>query len=139
MAFIQGTAIAINARGLLLMGPPASGKSDLALRLVDRGATLIADDLVHYAIMDGWPHLLPPTGRSGALMTRDIGLVRLATTSTPTPLAMVLHLLPDAAQNQPQPDRFRLSEGVEVPAVSIYAKTASAAIIAELAFHRWAL
>lgn len=139
MAFIQGTAIAINARGLLLMGPPASGKSDLALRLVDRGATLIADDLVHYAMMDGWPHLLPATTRSGALMTRDIGLVRMTTEAIPTPLAMVLHLRPEAAENQPQPDRFRLSEGVEVPAVSIYAKTASAAIIAELAFHRWAL
>ena len=139
MAFIQGTAVAINARGLLLMGPSVSGRSDLALRLVDRGATLIADDLVHYAMMDGWPHLLPATGRSGALMTREIGLVRMGATAAPAPLAMVLHLLPDAVQNQPQPDRFRLSEGVEVPAVSLFAKTASAAIIAELAFHRWAL
>jgi HPr kinase/phosphorylase len=35
--------------GVLLLGPPGSGKSDLALRLIDAGFTLVADDRVDIA------------------------------------------------------------------------------------------
>ena len=41
---LHATAIAINGAGVLLLGPSGSGKSDLALRLIDRGAVLISDD-----------------------------------------------------------------------------------------------
>ena len=33
-------------KGILLTGPPGSGKSDLLLRLLDRGFMLVADDQV---------------------------------------------------------------------------------------------
>jgi serine kinase of HPr protein (carbohydrate metabolism regulator) len=42
---LHATAVALGEAGVLLLGPPGSGKSDLALRLIDRGAILIADDL----------------------------------------------------------------------------------------------
>jgi HPr kinase/phosphorylase len=45
-AIVHGTAIAWLDRGILLLGRPGSGKSDLALRLIDAGARLVADDLV---------------------------------------------------------------------------------------------
>ena len=93
MEYVQGTAVAINGRGLLLLGPPGVGKSDLALRLIDRGAQLIADDLVPCTAIRGWPHLSAPTKRIGQLMTRDIGLARLPVISIAVPLAMVLPLL----------------------------------------------
>ncbi len=41
---IHATAVALDGVGVLLRGPPGSGKSDLALRLIDQGARLIADD-----------------------------------------------------------------------------------------------
>jgi hypothetical protein len=45
-AIVHGTAIAWLGRGILLLGRPGSGKSDLALRLIEAGALLVADDLV---------------------------------------------------------------------------------------------
>jgi HPr kinase/phosphorylase len=42
--FIQATCVAIDGIGVLLRGPPGSGKSELALQLIDRGARLVADD-----------------------------------------------------------------------------------------------
>ncbi len=41
---VHATCVAIRGRGLLIMGESGAGKSDLALRLVDRGATLVSDD-----------------------------------------------------------------------------------------------
>ena len=39
--FIQATCVAIDSRGVLIRGAPGSGKSDLALRLIDGGAALV--------------------------------------------------------------------------------------------------
>ena len=43
---IHATCIALDGRGVLLRGPSGSGKSDMALRLIDAGAELVADDRV---------------------------------------------------------------------------------------------
>ena len=42
----QGTCVAIGARGVMIEGAPGIGKSSLALALIDRGARLVADDVV---------------------------------------------------------------------------------------------
>ena len=34
---IHATAVAVDGLGILLTGPSGSGKSDLALRIIDRG------------------------------------------------------------------------------------------------------
>ena len=44
--FVHATAVAVGLKGVLLLGPSGSGKSDLALRLIDQGARLVADDQV---------------------------------------------------------------------------------------------
>src|SRR5437763_699931 len=44
MIRVHGTCVAIAGEGVLLRGMPGSGKSDLALRLIDGGARLVADD-----------------------------------------------------------------------------------------------
>ena len=56
MTLLHATAISINGQAVLLIGPPGSGKSDLALRLIDRGALLIADDQVALTEVDGVLH-----------------------------------------------------------------------------------
>jgi serine kinase of HPr protein (carbohydrate metabolism regulator) len=43
---VNGTAVAWRGQGVLVLGPTGAGKSDLTLRLIDSGATLIADDVV---------------------------------------------------------------------------------------------
>ena len=44
MTLVHGTSLMVNGVGVLLRGPPGSGKSDLALRMIDGGAELVADD-----------------------------------------------------------------------------------------------
>ncbi|GBQ66713.1 HPr kinase [Ameyamaea chiangmaiensis NBRC 103196] len=58
--------------GVLLCGPPGSGKSDLLLRLLDAGYELVADDRV---ILDGG-RACAPEALAGILEIRGIGLVR---------------------------------------------------------------
>ncbi|MBI76370.1 MAG: aldolase [Rhodospirillaceae bacterium] len=53
MKLLHATCIAIGQFGVLLRGPSGSGKSDLALRLIDEGAILVADDQVYLKSIDG--------------------------------------------------------------------------------------
>lgn len=43
---VHGVLVALRDQGVLLIGPSGSGKSSLALGLLDRGARLVADDAV---------------------------------------------------------------------------------------------
>ena len=55
---IHGSCAARDGAAVLLLGPSGSGKSDLALRLLDRGFLLVADDQV--LIEDGVARAPPP-------------------------------------------------------------------------------
>jgi HPr kinase/phosphorylase len=73
--------------GVLLIGPSGSGKSDLALRLLGRGFSLVADDRVD--IVDGVA--APPAALAGLLEVRGLGIVRLPYAATAR-LALVAEL-----------------------------------------------
>jgi HPr kinase/phosphorylase len=59
---------------VLLLGPPGSGKSDLVLRLLDHGFTLVADDQVD--VENGIAR--PPAALAGLLEVRGLGLMRVS-------------------------------------------------------------
>ena len=52
-ALIHGTCIAIGAEGVLLVGKPGSGKSDLALRLIDQSGSGLSG--IQKTVMKGTP------------------------------------------------------------------------------------
>jgi HPr kinase/phosphorylase len=70
---VHASCAARNGDGVLLVGPPGTGKSDMVLRLLDHGFVLVADDRVE---IDGvWARA--PGGLAGLLEVRGLGIVRL--------------------------------------------------------------
>jgi serine kinase of HPr protein (carbohydrate metabolism regulator) len=84
------TCVAIGGRAVLIEGAPGSGKSSLALALIDRGAVLVGDDGVTLEQRAGRLWALPPPNIAGLIEVRNVGLVTLPTESAP--LALVISL-----------------------------------------------
>jgi HPr kinase/phosphorylase len=124
---MHGTTVAIDGRAVLLRGPSGSGKSDLALRLIDAGARLVADDQSELR-RDGDAILVSaPATIAGLIEARGIGLLRLdAVAVAVAPLAMVVDLVaPDAIERLPEPCKEAIL-GVSVPVVALAPFEASA-------------
>ncbi len=69
---IHGSCAARDGHGVLLLGPPGVGKSDLLLRLFDHGFALVADDQV--CIEDGLARA--PAPLAGLMEVRGLGIMR---------------------------------------------------------------
>ncbi|WP_395685428.1 HPr kinase/phosphorylase [Aestuariivirga sp.] len=88
-ALMHGTCLALGEDGVLLLGEPGSGKSDLALRLIDaaggglsghlRPARLVADDQVLIRRQASRLMATAPPALSGMLEIRGLGLARVTT------------------------------------------------------------
>lgn len=120
---MHGTMVALNGAGVLLRGPSGSGKSDLALRLLADGWTLIADDRV---LLNAEGERLvahcPDTLR-GMLEVRGMGIVRLTTGewASATDVQLVVDLVDraDAVPRMPETQLFSHS-GIERPVMKLY-------------------
>ncbi len=85
---IHASCAARDGAGVLLLGSPGSGKSDLLLRLLDLGFELVADDRVE---IDGRQERAP-AALGGLLEVRGLGIVRLAHRGTAS-LVLAVQLL----------------------------------------------
>jgi hypothetical protein len=74
---IHASCVALGTRGVLLIGPSGSAKSDLALRLIDGGAKLVADDRTLLFVKGGALHAKAPASIKGLLEVRGVGIVKL--------------------------------------------------------------
>jgi serine kinase of HPr protein (carbohydrate metabolism regulator) len=122
---VHATAVAIDGEAVLLRGPSGSGKSDLALRLLDAGAQLVADDqtFLHCA----GAHLLAsaPASLSGLLEVRGIGILRVAAAAA-APLALIADLVPSSEVDRLPEMRRETILGVPVPVFGLAPFEASA-------------
>lgn len=102
MIRVHGTSVAWKQAALLLRGPSGSGKSDLALRLVEAGAGLIADDQTCLAMRKGRLTASSPPPIADLLEIRGIGIVQVAAASA-APLVLVVDLvLPENLVRSPK-------------------------------------
>jgi serine kinase of HPr protein (carbohydrate metabolism regulator) len=69
--------VAIADKAVLLAGPSGVGKSDLALRLIDGGARLVADDQTALRAEAGRLYAAPPQSIEGLIEVRHVGILRL--------------------------------------------------------------
>jgi HPr kinase/phosphorylase len=81
--FVHATSVALKAPdsawwAVLLRGPSGSGKSDLALRLIEAGGRLVADDQTHVARHGRALIARPPPALAGMIEARGVGIVKLA-------------------------------------------------------------
>ena len=123
---VHATAVAIDGGAVLLRGPPGCGKSDLALRLIDGGARLIADDQAVLLRRDNRIQVRAPATIVGLLEVRGVGILRLDTLDE-VRLALVVDLVP-AAQVERLPElRCERVLGLAVPLIALAPFEASAA------------
>jgi serine kinase of HPr protein (carbohydrate metabolism regulator) len=134
---VHATCIACEGRAVLLCGSSGSGKSDLALRLIDGGARLVADDQVALRAEGGRIVASAPESIAGRLEVRGIGIVSVPHVAA-APVALVIDLVspgtvervPDAAQ--------RTYLGIALPLVALAPFEASAAAKIRLVLARQA-
>ena len=75
MVLVHASCVALEGKGVLLRGAPGVGKSDLALRLIESGAALVADDQVALTCSGGTLLAAPPERIAGLLEVRGVGIV----------------------------------------------------------------
>lgn len=126
----HATTVAIRGRGVLISGPSGSGKSDLALRLIDRGGALVSDDQTLLRVEAGQVIVSAPATIAGMLEVRGLGIVPVAQAQE-APLRLCV-ALGDAEERLPGP-RTREVMGVKLPEIVLDPRPASAPIKVELA------
>lgn len=113
---IHATCVEVAGAGVLLLGGSGAGKSDLALRLIDAGARLVADDRTDLVRRDGEVYASAPANIAGAIEVRGLGIVSVpAVERAPVRLAIEL-VRPDQVERLPDA-RTRDYLGVTIPVV----------------------
>jgi len=131
----HATCVAVEGRAVLLRGPSGSGKSDLALRLIDEGALLVADDQTELFLAEGRLMARAPAAIAGQLEVRGLGIVdrpRLAA----APVALLVDLVPAAEVERLPEERREALLGLALPLIALDPFAASATAKLKLALER---
>jgi HPr kinase/phosphorylase len=122
---LHASCVELLGTGVVLLGPPGSGKSDLALRLIDDGARLVSDDRL---AVERYGDLLvgrPPDAIAGLIEVRGLGIMRIDHCAS-SRLGLVVAL--GGAEPPPRLPEPRIYEllGVPLPYHELDPRTASA-------------
>ena len=131
MTLIHGTCVALDEMAVLLRGPPGSGKSDLAMRLLDGGARLIADDQTMVESLAGQLTATAPETIAGQIEVRGVGVLEVEAEESGI-LGLVVDLVTDPPERMPEPETAEIM-GIVLPLLRLDPFEASAAAKLRLA------
>jgi serine kinase of HPr protein (carbohydrate metabolism regulator) len=134
MQTYHGTVVDVAGRGVMLRGPSGSGKSDLALRLIDRGAVLVADDQILLEHRRLGVFAVAPLSLYGLLEVRGLGIQ-----SIPAIRQTMLHLIVELCHKEDVPrlpeQEFEIISGHKVAVLRLNAFEETTAIKVEYAVN----
>lgn len=123
-------------RGVLIQGPSGIGKSDLALRLMQQGWSLVADDWTKLWTSGGNLYASAPPRISGLMEVRGVGIVTLGSgykTRAVTQVCLAVSATHDAVERLPQTPPWQW-QGVAIPHLRLDPRPASASLVLCAAF-----
>ncbi|TNE43989.1 MAG: aldolase [Sphingomonadales bacterium] len=136
---IHANCVVIGDYAALLIGPSGSGKSDLSLRLIDRGAILVSDDYTRLHLDEATGSVIarPPETIAGRMEVRGLGILAMPYREQ-APVALVVALV---AEGEPAVERLPMAQrshslcGRTIPLVRLNAMEASVPIKLEYALR----
>ena len=131
---LHATSVAVGGRAILLTGLSGSGKSDLALRLIDAGGVLIADDQTRLTRREARLIASAPAEIKGLIEVRGLGIVSVPTEAE-APVALAVDLVEaERVERLPVPDWAEFL-GLRVRRIKLAPFEASAVAKLHLAVH----
>ena len=115
----------------MIAGLSGSGKSDLALRMIDRGAVLVSDDYTILTRVGGELHASAPSSIRGRIEMRGVGLIEMPFVES-VPVRMIV-TLDEPAPRFPEVREERVILEIAIPVVPLAPFEASAPIKLERA------
>ena len=129
---VHATCVLIGGAGVMLRGASGAGKSDLALRLIDRGAVLLGDDYVQAVAVDGALHVRVPDRIAGLIEVRGVGVLPMPHRPSAT-IGLVIELISgDGVEERLPEPGYTVIAGVTLPIYRLNPRPASAPIKVEL-------
>lgn len=122
---LHASCVQVDGLGVVLLGASGAGKSDFALRLIDAGALLVADDQLQVRSGDTGLVGRPAKALAGLLEVRGIGILRVPHCPL-SPLDVVVEL--DSAKariRMPKPATYKIL-GTELRLLHLDPQSASA-------------
>lgn len=129
---IHAGCVAMRGMGVLIAGPSGSGKSDLALRLIDRGAVLVSDDYTLLRAEGNELHATAPATIAGRIEVRGIGIIDRPTVPR---VRVGLFIEAGTPDRMPEP-ATRVIAGIAIPAYRLALLEASAPAKIDLMLDR---
>lgn len=135
MGQVHATCVAIEGGGVLIRGESGIGKSDLALRLIDHGGQLVADDRVELNTKDGHVIASVPTKLAGKLEVRGLGIIDVDCVGESRVDLVVDLTIADELERHPD-ICHAVIVGVEICCIALNPSEASAAAKVRIAMRR---
>ena len=125
MEQVHASCVDLEGAGVLIRGPSGSGKSDLALRLIDGGAALVADDRVELRCEGDRLIASAPVAIAGMIEIRGLGVIRMDAVARSRLVLVVDLVAPETIERIPEPEECTYM-GVGMPVIGLAAFEASA-------------